>query len=104
MIEVTHKNQQSTLYAHLSRIDVREGQQVSQGDEIGAVRSTGSSTGPHLHFEFRDKGVHQDPLQIARQNENVPVSPAVRAQFAAVAQAQRQQLDAAAGLMQASAE
>ena len=104
VIEVTHKNQQSTLYAHLSRIDVREGQQVSQGDEIGAVGSTGSSTGPHLHFEFRDKGVHQDPLQIARQNENVPVSPAVRAQFAAVAQAQRQQLDAAAGLMQASAE
>lgn len=104
VIEITHKNQQSTLYAHLSRIDVRKGQQVSQGDEIGAVGSTGTSTGPHLHFEFRDKGVHQDPLQIARQSENVPISPAVRAQFEAVAQAQRQQLDAAAGLQQASAE
>lgn len=104
VIEISHKNQQSTLYAHLSRIDVRKGQQVAQGDEIGAVGSTGASTGPHLHLEFRDKGVHQDPLQIARQSENVPVSPAVRAQFNAIALEQRQQLEAAAGLRQASAE
>lgn len=104
VIEITHKDQKSTLYAHLSRIDVRAGQRVAQGEFIGAVGSTGLSTGPHLHFEFRDRGVHQDPLQIARQNEVIPMNPALRAQFTAVAELQRQKLDAAASLQQASAE
>lgn len=104
VIEVLHKDQQSTLYAHLSRIDVRKGQRVSQGEFVGAVGSTGISTGPHLHFEFRDNGVHQDPLQVARQSENIPISPALRARFTAVAELQRQHLDAAASLQQASAE
>jgi len=104
VIEITHKDQKSTLFAHLSRIDVRLGQRVNQGDFVGAVGSTGASTGPHLHFEFRDRGVHQDPLLIARQSENIPVNPALRARFDAVAQLQRQQLDAAATLQQASAE
>lgn len=104
VIEITHKEGQSTLFAHLSRIDVHKGQRVSQGDFVGAVGSTGASTGPHLHFEFRDHGVHQDPLQIARQSENIPVNPTLRARFTAVAQLQRQQLDAAASLQQASAD
>lgn len=104
VVEISHKGDQSTLYAHLSRIDVRAGQRVEQGELIGAVGSTGVSTGPHLHFEFRDKGVHLDPLTIARNSENIPVSPAVRARFDAVAQAQRQKLDAAFSLQQASAE
>ncbi|MFM6986219.1 MAG: peptidoglycan DD-metalloendopeptidase family protein [Hydrogenophaga sp.] len=104
VVEITHRNQQTTLYAHLSRIDVRKGQRVGQGDLIGAVGSTGVSTGPHLHFEFRDRGVHLDPLTIARQSEVVPVSPAQRPRFQALAQAQRQQLDAAALLQQASAQ
>lgn len=104
VIEIAHRNNQSTLYAHLSRIDVRKGQSVEQGERVGAVGSTGASTGPHLHFEFRDKGVHQDPLQIARQSESVPLDPALRARFGVLAQAQRQQLDAAATLQQASAE
>lgn len=104
VIEIEHKDQKSTLYAHLSRIDVRQGQRVSQGELVGAVGSTGVSTGPHLHFEFRDNGVHQDPLQVARQSENIPVNPALRARFTAVAELQRQHLDAAASLQQASAE
>lgn len=104
VIEISHRAQQSTLYAHLSRIHVRQGQRVDQGDQVGAVGSTGASTGPHLHFEFRDRGIHMDPLQIARQSEHVPVSPALRGQFQEVAQLQRQQLDAAATLQQASAE
>lgn len=104
VIQIQHKDRQSTLYAHLSRIDVTRGQRVNQGDRVGAVGSTGASTGPHLHFEFRNNNVPQDPLEIARQSENIPVHPSLRAQFDAVAQLQRQQLDAASTLQQASAE
>jgi murein DD-endopeptidase MepM/ murein hydrolase activator NlpD len=103
-IEVRHRDNQTTLFGHLSRIDVRAGQKVAQGDFIGAVGSTGLSTGPHLHFEFRDNGVHQDPLAIARRSENIPISPVARARFEAVAQSMRQQLDAAATVQQASAQ
>ena len=51
----------STLYAHLSRIEVSEGQNVQSGDRIGAIGSTGWSTGPHLHFELRIDGKAVDP-------------------------------------------
>lgn len=104
IIEIQHKDNQLTKFAHLSRIDVRTGQKVTQGDFIGAVGSTGLSTGPHLHFEFRDKGVPQDPLEIARNSENIPVSPAARLRFDTVAKAMRQQLDAASTVRQASAQ
>jgi murein DD-endopeptidase MepM/ murein hydrolase activator NlpD len=52
----------STVYAHQSRIHVREGQLVQQGQEIGWVGSTGYSTGPHLHFEVRHNGAPVDPM------------------------------------------
>lgn len=52
-IILSHPNGTQTLYAHLSRVDVSAGQRVSQGEQIGAVGSTGKSTGPHLHFEVR---------------------------------------------------
>lgn len=103
-IQIQHKEDKSTLYAHLSRIDVTRGQRVEQGDRVGAVGSTGASTGPHLHFEFRTNNVPQDPLEVARQSENIPINPALRARFEAVAQLQRLQLDAAATLQQASAQ
>jgi murein DD-endopeptidase MepM/ murein hydrolase activator NlpD len=104
VIEVTHRDSKSTLFAHLSRIDVKRGQQVEQGDFIGAVGTTGRSTGPHLHFEFRDRGVHQDPLEIARESESVEINASVRPRFDAIAQLQRQQLDAVASIQQASAD
>lgn len=61
-IMVIHTNGLATLYAHLSRIDVFSDQFVSRGDVIGAVGSTGLSTGPHLHFEVRKNGIPSDPL------------------------------------------
>lgn len=52
-VVVSHSNGTQTLYAHMSRNDVYVGQSVSQGQTIGAVGSTGRSTGPHIHFEVR---------------------------------------------------
>ena len=52
-VVVRHPNGLETLYGHLSKINVRPGQQVAAGDIIGLGGSTGNSTGPHLHFECR---------------------------------------------------
>ncbi len=60
---IDHGGMWSTLYAHMSVIDVKINQQVAQGQEIGHVGSTGYSTGPHLHFEIRYNGEPQDPLR-----------------------------------------
>ncbi|GAA6143078.1 peptidoglycan DD-metalloendopeptidase family protein [Hydrogenophaga sp. 5NK40-0174] len=103
IIEVAHRNGKSTKYAHLSRIDVRKGQRVAQGDNIGAVGSTGASTGPHLHLEFLDKGEHRDPLKIARESESIPVPASLRSQFGAIAKEQKLALSAASTVIQASA-
>jgi murein DD-endopeptidase MepM/ murein hydrolase activator NlpD len=54
----------TTIYAHLSRIDVREGQTVRQGEAIGLVGKTGRVTGPHLHFGLNLRGVGLDPAQV----------------------------------------
>jgi murein DD-endopeptidase MepM/ murein hydrolase activator NlpD len=82
VVHVRHGGDRVTVYAHLSRIDVRKGQRVDQGQHIGAVGATGWATGPHLHFEFRVGGVHQDPLKIAKASESVPLDPAARPRFA----------------------
>jgi len=61
-IIVDHGNGFQTLYGHLSSISVSPGQAVNQGQQIGAMGSTGRSTGPHLHFEVRAGGALQNPL------------------------------------------
>ena len=101
---VRHRNGQTTVYAHLSKISVRKGASVSQGENIGLVGSTGWATGPHLHFEFRINGVHRDPLTIARQSESVPVTTASRPVFDRMAALELREIAAASSLQQGSAE
>ena len=60
-ITINHANNIMTLYGHCSKINVVLGQSVKKGDVIGAVGSTGNSTGPHLHFEVRVNGVAVNP-------------------------------------------
>jgi murein DD-endopeptidase MepM/ murein hydrolase activator NlpD len=100
MVVVQHNARQSTVYAHLSRMQVKRGQSIKQGDVIGAVGTTGLSTGPHLHFEFRIGGRHVDPLTLAQQGSAEPISAAVRPQFNQRAQVARSQLMAAAQMRQ----
>lgn len=61
LIKVDHGNGVVTWYAHTSKMYVKAGQKVTSGDTIGAVGSTGNSTGPHLHLEIRINGVHVNP-------------------------------------------
>ena len=95
VVQIKHAGDRSTLYAHLSRIDVRKGQRVEQGQHVGAVGMTGWTTGPHLHFEFRVAGVHQDPLLVARGLEAEPLDAASRRQFAELAVGLQAKLDVA---------
>jgi len=64
VVEISHGNGMITRYAHMSRFQSRVGQEVAAGDVIGAIGSTGRSTGPHLHFEVRvnDRAVNPRPF------------------------------------------
>ena len=92
VIHIQHGNERSTVYAHLSRIDVAKGQRVEQGAVIGAVGQTGWATGPHLHYEVKINGAQQDPLLVAQSSEAVTISPAGLARFSQLAQSVRVQL------------
>jgi len=69
LIIINHGYGISSTYAHLSKINVSEGQKVKQGDIIGLVGSTGRSTGPHLHFGVSWRNVYVDPQTVLMVTE-----------------------------------
>jgi murein DD-endopeptidase MepM/ murein hydrolase activator NlpD len=82
LVVLRHNNGYSTAYGHLSAFarGLRVGQRVSQGDIIAYVGMSGLATGPHLHYEFRVNGVHQDPLRLAVP-PGPPITPQLRTTF-----------------------
>jgi murein DD-endopeptidase MepM/ murein hydrolase activator NlpD len=104
VIYINHRSGYTTVYAHLSRINVQRGARVSQGQNIGAVGATGWATGPHLHFEFRVDGVHQNPSVLAQRNESIPLSASSMPAFKQLAGTVRQHLQVASTIGQSRAE
>ena len=104
VVFINHRSGHTTVYAHLSRIAVQRGARVAQGQTIGAVGATGWATGPHLHFEFRVDGKHQDPTMLARQSESIPLPAASMPAFKRLAAMVRNELQAAVAIGQSRAE
>lgn len=71
LIKIKHAFGIETRYGHLSRIRVKKGQRVSQGEVIGDMGNTGRSTGPHLHYEVRVNGRAVDPMRFIKAASNV---------------------------------
>lgn len=67
-IKLKHSDGVETAYGHCSKIDVKVGESVKKGEVIGAVGSTGNSTGPHLHFEVLVNGEHKNPTPYIIKN------------------------------------
>ncbi|CAN5236981.1 hypothetical protein BH10PSE1_BH10PSE1_26440 [soil metagenome] len=75
-IEMRHPNGMTTLYGHLSRVDVASGDTIALGARIGLIGSTGYSTGPHLHFEVRREGAQINPTKVMGRTFEVKATPA----------------------------
>ncbi len=84
VVVIEHRDGISTLYAHLSGFpgDMYKGKRIEQGELIGFVGVTGLTTGPHLHYEFRVNGEHQDPLEgMGMASLALPITAELRAAF-----------------------
>lgn len=69
LVKIKHSGGLETRYAHCSAILVRKGDQVSAGQQIAKIGSTGRSTGPHLHFEIRVNGTAKNPMQYVSKSD-----------------------------------
>ncbi len=80
-VVIDHGNGITTLYGHMSRFSksARSGRRVAQGDVIGYVGATGAATGPHLHYEYRVRGVYKNPARVVMPRVELP--PAYLAEF-----------------------
>ena len=103
VIVLRHQSKYTTLYGHLSRFakGLRKGKRVAQGEVIGYVGATGLVTGPHLHYEFRISGVHQNPLRVAMP-EAPPITLAQKPKFEQYTKRYAQRLDLLRGTNLAS--
>jgi murein DD-endopeptidase MepM/ murein hydrolase activator NlpD len=72
---VDHGNGYQTWYAHLSRMDVVEGQELRQGDIVGLVGATGRATGPHLHYEVRIHSTPVNPYRFMQRSLALKATP-----------------------------
>jgi murein DD-endopeptidase MepM/ murein hydrolase activator NlpD len=93
IVVLRHQTQYTTWYGHLSRFakSMHKGMRVSQGEVIGYVGATGLATGPHLHYEFRINGVHQDPLRVVMPSAP-PITADLKVAFEAKARPMLQRL------------
>lgn len=87
-VKLRHANGYETLYGHLSRIEVRRGQRVAQGDRVGTVGATGLATGPHLDYRMTRNGVFVNPLTLV----SPPAEPLAPEGLAAFQALQRERL------------
>ncbi len=74
MVEIDHGGELMTRYAHASKLLVKPGMLIKRGQKIAEVGSTGRSTGPHLHFEVRVRGISQNPERFFRQGDSLALS------------------------------
>ena len=85
LVRIRHPNGYTTAYAHLSRIEVRRGQEVSQGQRVGRVGATGLATGPHLDYRVEDqRGRFINPRNVSALPSDKPLDQKYWDQFAAV--------------------
>lgn len=95
LVMIRHPNRYVTYYLHLSKILVKQGQSVAQGDVIGRVGSTGVSTGPHLDYRIRDReGRFINPKKYVALPSDTGITEAEMGDFLSVRDAYLQQLDA----------
>jgi murein DD-endopeptidase MepM/ murein hydrolase activator NlpD len=91
-IKINHGQGFATAYAHLSKIYIKNGARVTQGQLIGAVGTTGTSTGPHLHYEMHKNGsvVHPFNTEVPK---DVPISKELKTQLAEIVEKYKNQLN-----------
>lgn len=105
VVVLTHGNGVTTLYGHLSRFarGLSVGDRVAQGEVIGYVGKTGLATGPHLHYEYRVNGLHQNPAKVTLPKAD-PIPARLMADFRTRTAPLLAQLDAPAQLAAAGGQ